>query len=168
MSRLPAKGSPVTALTTLDNEELIRLFEESDWQELALSVADCELLLSKHGEAGTSWGAPGELAMLPPEHAGESPAPVEDDHAPHHLPPAHSVVTAPWLGTFHRAAQPDAAALVELGQAVGKDTELGRIEVMKRFTTLHAGVSGTMGEVYVQDGELVEFAQPLFRIDTHD
>jgi acetyl-CoA carboxylase biotin carboxyl carrier protein len=159
----------LTALTTLDNEELIRLFEESDWQELALRVGDCELLLSKHGEADASWGTSGESATVPPEHAGESPAPVEDegDRAPHHSPPAHSVVTAPSLGTFYRAAQPGAAPLVELGQPVGKDTELGRIEVMKRFTTLRAGVTGRVREVCAQDGELVEFAQPLFRIDTH-
>ena len=65
------------------------------------------------------------------------------------------------------AAQPGAAALVEVDSQVDKDTELCRIEVMKRFTALRAGVAGTVREVYVKDGDLVEFAQPLFLIDTH-
>jgi acetyl-CoA carboxylase biotin carboxyl carrier protein len=145
----------VSTLTTLDSEELIQLFELSDWQELALHVGDCELFLSKNRDAGVTWSANGTHATLPAAAAASS------------QPVGCSVVTAPSLGTFHRAAQPGAAALVAVDSQVGKDTELCRIEVMKRFTTLRAGVAGTVREVYAKDGELVEFAQPLFLIDTH-
>ena len=99
---------------------------------------------------------------------GWEPVQVPDSPPDRYQAPAGcSVVTAPSLGTFHRAAQPGAAALVEVDSQVGKDTELCRIEVMKRFTTLRAGVAGIVREVYARDGELVEFAQPLFLIDTH-
>ena len=153
-------------LTTLDSEELIQLFELSDWQELALRVGDCELFLSKNRDAASS---PPSAHVIPSEHSGTGQGPVQVPDSPgkHQAPVGCSVVTAPSLGTFHRAAQPGAAALVEVDSQVGKDTELCRIEVMKRFTTLRAGVAGTVREVYAKDGELVEFAQPLFLIDTH-
>jgi biotin carboxyl carrier protein len=174
----------VSTLTTLDSEELIQLFELSDWQELALRVGDCELFLSKNRGSGASWSANGAHATLPPaatassqpsahvsppEHSGTGPEPVQVPDSPdrYQAPAGCSVVTAPSLGTFHRAAQPGAAALVEVDSQVDKDTELCRIEVMKRFTALRAGVAGTVREVYVKDGDLVEFAQPLFLIDTH-
>jgi acetyl-CoA carboxylase biotin carboxyl carrier protein len=174
----------VPTLTTLDSEELIQLFELSDWQEFALRVGDCELFLSKNRDAGVTWSAHGAHAtvpaaaaassqpsahVIPSEHSGTGQGPVQVPDSPgkHQAPVGCSVVTAPSLGTFHRAAQLGAAALVEVDSQVGKDTELCRIEVMKRFTTLRAGVAGTVREVYARDGELVEFAQPLFLIDTH-
>ena len=174
----------MSTLTTLDSEELIQLFELSDWQELALHVGDCELFLSKNCDAGVTWSANSAHATLPaaaaassqpPAHVvppgdsgtGQEPARAPDSPGKHPAPAGCNVVTAPSLGTFHRAAQPGAAALVEVDSQVGKDTELCRIEVMKRFTTLRAGVAGTVREVYAKDGELVEFAQPLFLIDTH-
>jgi acetyl-CoA carboxylase biotin carboxyl carrier protein len=151
----------VSTLTTLDSEELIQLFELSDWQELALRVGDSELFLSKNSQPSPH--------VSPPEHpdTGQGPLQVPDSPDKQQAPAGRSVVTAPSLGTFHRAAHPGAAALVEIDSPVGKDTELGRLEVMKRFTALRAGVAGIVREVYAKDGELVEFAQPLFLIDTH-
>ena len=175
----------MSTLTTLDSEELIQLFELSDWQELALRVGECELFLSKNRGSGASWSANGAHATLPPaatassqpsahvsppEHSGTGQEPVQVPDSPpdrYQAPAGCSVVTAPSLGTFHRAAQPGAAALVEVDSQVGKDTELCVIEVMKRATTLRAGVAGIVREVYAKDGELVEFDQPLFLIDTH-
>jgi acetyl-CoA carboxylase biotin carboxyl carrier protein len=162
----------VSTLTALDSEELIRLFELSDWQELALQVGGCELVLSKNREADAPWAATPRASAeaLLPEHPGDGqePAPGFDGSSGENLAlPLRSIVTAPSLGTFYPAAKPGAAAFVEVGQQVGKDTELCLIEVMKRFTALRAGVAGTVREVYAKEGELVEFAQPLFLIDTH-
>jgi acetyl-CoA carboxylase biotin carboxyl carrier protein len=174
----------VSTLTTLDSEELIQLFELSDWQELALRVGECELFLSKSRGSGASWSANGAHATLPaaatarsqpsahvspPEHSSTAQGSVQvpDSSGKHQAPAGCSVVTAPSLGTFHRAAHPGAAALVEVDSPVGKDTELCRLEVMKRFTALRAGVAGIVREVYAKDGALVEFDQPLFLIDTH-
>ena len=156
----------MSTLTTLDSEELIQLFELSDWQELALRVGDCELFLSKNRDSGASRSANG-ASPREPAGAGQEPAKAAESTGKNQAPPASSIVTAPSLGTFYRAPQRGAAPLVELDGQVGKDTELCVIEVMKRTTALRAGVAGTVREVYVKDGDLVEFAQPLFLIDTH-
>jgi acetyl-CoA carboxylase biotin carboxyl carrier protein len=163
----------VSTLSTLDSEELIRLFELSDWQELALEVGGCKLFLSKNRDTDAPWAATAQAAtnVIPPEHSADAGEPVQVCDGPSgetHALPSSIVVTAPSLGTFYRAAKPGAAALVEVNQQVGKDTEIGLIEVMKRFTPLRAGVAGTVREVYAKEGDLVEFAQPLFLIHTNE
>ena len=80
------------------------------------------------------------------------------------VPPGWVQIRAPSLGTFYRAPKPGAPKFVEVGATVTPESDLCLIEVMKLFTTLRSGVSGTVREVYVQDGELVEFDQPLFLI----
>jgi acetyl-CoA carboxylase biotin carboxyl carrier protein len=162
----------VSTLSTPDCEELIRLFELSDWQELALQADGCELFLSKSGDTNAPWASTAQTStnVVPSEHSANGPEPVQLCDSPSdesHALPRGIVVTAPSLGTFYRAAKPGAAALVEVDQQVGKDAEIGLIEVMKRFTPLRAGVAGTVREVYAKEGDLVEFAQPLFLIDTH-
>ena len=72
---------------------------------------------------------------------------------------------APNLGTFYRAPKPGAAPYVTVGQTVDADTEVCLIEVMKLFTSVLAGVEGTVRKVLVEDAELVEYDQPLFLIE---
>jgi acetyl-CoA carboxylase biotin carboxyl carrier protein len=154
-SRHPeAKRFSVTALITAEVEQMIRLFEASDWQRLALQNADSELLLHKNGAPQPS-GAPARIEVDDPLGQSQPAA-------------ASRLITAPSLGTFHRGRHPGAVALVECGQEVSAETELGTIEVLRRFTPLRAGVAGRIIEVCMRDGALVEFAQPLFLIDTHD
>jgi biotin carboxyl carrier protein len=74
------------------------------------------------------------------------------------------VVVAPNLGTFYRAPKPGAAPFLEIGQKVSADTEVCLIEVMKLFTSVKAGVAGTVRHVAVADAELVEGGQPLLYI----
>ena len=75
------------------------------------------------------------------------------------------VVRAPNLGTFYRAPKPGAPPYVAVGQRVEAATEVCLIEVMKLFTSVRAGVAGTVREMLVEDAELVEFDQPLFLIE---
>jgi biotin carboxyl carrier protein len=74
-------------------------------------------------------------------------------------------VTAPNLGTFYRSPKPGSPPFVEIGQAVETQTELCLIEVMKLFTTLKAGVKGTVKRVCVKDAVMVEFGDILFYIE---
>ena len=69
------------------------------------------------------------------------------------------------LGTFYRAEAPGAAPFVEVGAQVGPDTVVCLIEVMKMMNSIPAGVSGTIAEVVAQNGELVEYGAPLFRVE---
>ena len=79
------------------------------------------------------------------------------------VPGAH-VVPAPMLGTFYAAPKPGEPAFVAVGDAVGPDAVLCIVEVMKLMNSVHADISGTIVAIHAENGELVEFGQPLFSI----
>ena len=68
------------------------------------------------------------------------------------------------LGTFYRAEAPGAAPFVEVGATVGPETTVCIIEVMKMMNSVPAGVSGTIVEICSENGHLVEYGEPLFRV----
>ena len=70
----------------------------------------------------------------------------------------------PSIGAFYRAPAPGAAPFVDVGSTVEPDTLVCIIEVMKMMNSVHAGVSGTIAEVCVENGEAVEYGTPLFRV----
>lgn len=157
----------MTKPTARDLEALMELFENSDWKELDLRMEGFELYLSKDPTRRRGVTAP--VAMTVP---ASSPAPASGGHAAPVAPAATSVIPANWiavrapnLGTFYRAPKPGAAPYVELGQHVTPDTEVCLIEVMKLFTSVRAGVAGTVRKVAVQDGEMVEHDQILLYIE---
>ena len=79
--------------------------------------------------------------------------------------PADSIdVTSPFVGTFYRSPTPDAPAFVDVGSVVRPGQTLCIIEAMKLMNEIEAEVSGTVVEVYAQNGKSVEFGQKLFRI----
>jgi acetyl-CoA carboxylase biotin carboxyl carrier protein len=71
---------------------------------------------------------------------------------------------SPMLGTFSRAEAPGAAPFVEVGGKVGPETTVCIIEVMKMMNSVPAGVSGTIAEIVPENGQLVEYGEPLFRV----
>jgi acetyl-CoA carboxylase biotin carboxyl carrier protein len=75
------------------------------------------------------------------------------------------VITSPFVGTFYRSPSPDQASFVEVGGAVKKGQVLCIIEAMKLMNEIEAEVSGKVSEVLAQNGQPVEFGQPLFRIE---
>ena len=75
------------------------------------------------------------------------------------------VVNSPLVGTFYRAASPEADPFVQEGDRVESETVFCIIEAMKVMNEVPAGVSGVVREVLVKNGEPVEFGQPLFRVD---
>lgn len=76
------------------------------------------------------------------------------------------VIPAPMMGTFYAAPRPGEPPFVAPGDAVEPDTVVGIIEVMKLMTPVVAGVSGVISATYVENGQLVEFEQPLFQVKT--
>ena len=83
---------------------------------------------------------------------------------PDDLPEDHLLVRAPMLGTFYSAPKPGAAPFVQVGDVVGPETTLCIIEVMKLMNSVPAGTSGEIAAVYLSDGDLAEFDQPLFAV----
>jgi acetyl-CoA carboxylase biotin carboxyl carrier protein len=168
-------GVVVSNLTPRDIESIVELFKSGDWNELELRYGESELFLSKRVGERPSWPVEGgALQQLPGPHpaptgdpdaiAKPSQSPAAALAAPH-TPAGHVVIEAPSLGTFYRAAKPGVPPFVEIGDQVTPETELCLIEVMKLFTTLRAGVSGTIAKILIPDGAMIERGQPLFIID---
>ncbi|MGW6172217.1 acetyl-CoA carboxylase biotin carboxyl carrier protein [Arthrobacter sp. NPDC055138] len=105
-----------------------------------------------------------------PASAAPAPAPAAGSNgqrhgiSPDNLPAGHTLVTAPMLGTFYGAPKPGEPAFVKVGDTVAADSVLCIVEVMKLMNSVAAGAEGEIAAVFVQDGELVEFEQPLFAI----
>ncbi len=100
-------------------------------------------------------------------------APVAARAAPRRLPmrqpavaalPAGHVVKAPMVGTFYASATPGAPPFVKVGQQVKAGETLGIIEAMKMFNQIEADVAGTVQAILVENGQPVEFDEPMFVI----
>ncbi len=166
-------------ISTGDIDALVQMFEQSKWKELELQVGDVALFLGKDANGQASWDTNKAAAIQVASKAAPQSTPIASaPKAPAavaakapagaiDVPEGCVVVSAPSLGTFYRSAKPGSAPFVEIGQRVDENTELCLIEVMKLFTTLPAGVAGTVRSVFAKDGDLVEFGQALFVIDTN-
>lgn len=161
--------------TPADIENLIELFNRSDWDEMHLKTDTLEIFLSNDPQArrpGQQVAAPVAVAAAPAAVAA-SPAASPVAAAAPAAKGAHEVVVpagmvavrAPNLGTFYRSPKPGAPAYVEVGQTITADTEVCLIEVMKLFTPVKAGVAGTVREICVADGTMVEYEQVLVIVE---
>ncbi len=79
-------------------------------------------------------------------------------------PSTDIVIESPMVGTYYASASPDAPPFVSVGATVNPTSTVCVIEAMKVFTDIPAGVSGTITEVLVKNGQPVEFGQPMFRV----
>jgi acetyl-CoA carboxylase biotin carboxyl carrier protein len=97
--------------------------------------------------------------------APEHPAPMPAGAVPARQVEGMETIESPMLGTFYRAESPGSDPFVEVGSAVEADTVVCIIEVMKMMNSVTAGVAGTIAEVLPENGRLVEFGEPLFRVE---
>ena len=102
-------------------------------------------------------------AVAPVAHAH---APAADAAGPAEPADGASEVTSPLVGSFYRSPSPEAEPFVREGDRVEADSVLGIIEAMKVMNEVRSGVAGVVKEILVKNADAVEFAQPLFRIDT--
>jgi acetyl-CoA carboxylase biotin carboxyl carrier protein len=77
-----------------------------------------------------------------------------------------ALIKSPMVGTFYAASDPDSGPYVKVGDPVGPDTTVCIVEAMKVFNEIPAEVSGKIVAVLVENGEPVEFGQPMFKVDT--
>lgn len=110
--------------------------------------------------------APQPAAAPAPAAPAAAPAQNGKSHgmSPEALAAGHTLVTAPMLGTFYGAPKPGEPAFVQVGDPVAADSVLCIVEVMKLMNSVTAGAAGEIAAVFVKDGDLVEFEQPLFAI----
>lgn len=142
------------AISRADIEAILAAFEASDWRSIQLKADGIDVALSKDG--GALPGAPSGPAIAAPAPQPKPVAlPVEDGSL---------AVTAPSLGSFYRAPKPGAAPFIEVGGRVAAGDDLCLIEVMKLFTSVTSPCAGVVMAILANDGDLVEYGQPLFRI----
>jgi acetyl-CoA carboxylase biotin carboxyl carrier protein len=107
--------------------------------------------------SGTQVGAP-PAASRPAVAVEATSGETRDEKKGH-------VITSPFVGTFYRSPSPDQPSFVEVGGAVKKGQVLCIIEAMKLMNEIEAEVSGKVSEVLAQNGQPVEFGQPLIKVD---
>ncbi|MCB2191262.1 MAG: acetyl-CoA carboxylase biotin carboxyl carrier protein [Deltaproteobacteria bacterium] len=164
------------ALTHNEIISIMKLFRESPFSNLHLEVSDFKLVLSKNGQGMTSLEQAVPAGESPPNEQqipgrggmaeqAASPAPAWPEIDRQQLArEGLEVITSPMLGVFYRAPKPGEAPFVEEGSPVAIGDTLCIIEVMKLYTSITADRQGAIKQIYAQDGEMVEYGQPLFLI----
>jgi len=148
-------------------KKLIDLLEESNLAEIEIKEGEESVRLSRvptgvaPAQAGYAVAAPAPAAEAPRPAA--SAVPAEAEPAGRALPDGH-VTRSPMVGTFYAAPSPDAPPFVKVGQTVKAGDTLGIIEAMKMFNPIEAEVAGTVTAVLVENGQPVEFDEPMFVI----
>lgn len=148
-------------------KKLIELLEESGIDELEIKEGEESVRISRHSKTAAQpiYAAAPAYAPAPaaaPVAAAAAAAPAaEAAPAGQNLAGA---VRSPMVGTFYRAASPTSANFVEVGQSVKKGDILCIVEAMKMMNHIEAETSGVIGQILVENGQPVEFDQPLFTI----
>ena len=162
-------------LTAKDVEEITRLLEQSNFDELYLELDGVKLSL-RRGGGGVPAGTP-ERAPVAPTATRVAPSRAAPASSSQELPAQAAAtagdaniyeVPAPLLGTFYRAPKPGAPPFVVVGSTVEEGTIIGIIEVMKLMNSVRAEVKGTVVEILVEDGAAVEYGQVLLRVSRGD
>lgn len=146
-------------------KKLIELVEESGIAELEISEGEESVRISRYPHGGTlTYAAPPQAPMPSPL---ASPSSAADGGAlPSAEAPARGVeVTAPMVGTFYSSPSPGSKPFVEIGTEVSPGDTLCIIEAMKMMNQIEAEVSGRIVSILAEDGNPVEFGQPLFIIE---
>lgn len=144
-------------------EELIRLVEESQINELEICEGRRKIRISK-GHTNSSGGA--ALGAAPTANPASTPAgEVSPTEPAEKLAPNLKQIVSPMVGTFYRAPAPDAAPFVDVGQLVEVGQTVCIVEAMKLMNEIGSEVRGTVKEALVENGQPVEFGQPLFLVE---
>lgn len=142
-------------------KKLIELFEESSIDELEIHEAEESVRISRHRQQSVQY-APPYYGAPPPPSAAAATALVSTEPA---LPDGH-VVLSPMVGTFYLSASPGQKPFVEIGRNVSIGETLCIIEAMKILNQIESDCAGVVRAVLAEDGQPVEFGQPLFVIKT--
>lgn len=145
-------------------KKLIELLEESNIDEIEIKEGEESVRISRNSAQPVMAAYAHAPAPPPP-----APAPAAEAEAAQPAPaatPASSgqVITSPMVGTFYRSPSPTSASFVEVGQTVKVGDVLCIVEAMKMMNQIEADKAGTIEAILVDNGEPVEFEQPLFSI----
>ncbi len=155
-------------------QKLVRMMTRAELSEIEIDDTASGLRVHLRRDSGQPQSAPLVHVMqgAGPAAAAPMPAAHADPYAP--APGGGSAAAAPgtkpfvspMVGTFYRSPSPETGPFVEVGQSVGEDTVLCIIEAMKVMNEIKAEMRGTIAEILVENGEPVEYGQPLFLLKT--
>lgn len=145
-------------------KKLIELLEESGIDELEIKEGEESVRISRHSKTpAQQYYAP--APMHAPAPAPVAAAPVAAAPAAPSAPVLNGTVArSPMVGTFYRKSSPASPSFVEVGQTVKKGDTLCIVEAMKMMNHIEAETSGVIESILVEDGQPVEYDQPLFTI----
>lgn len=162
-------------LTNEDVERILRIIDESGYDEIRIEHGDLKIYMRRRGggdrrRSEEPTGQPAAAAPPEPQATPEATkAPAVMAKAPGanevRIPEGLVAVRAPMLGTFYRAPAPGAPPFTEEGATVQADSTVCLLEVMKLFNTLKAGVAGRVVRFLVENGQMVEYDQPILLIE---
>ena len=150
---------------------LVDLVSESNISELEITEAEGKVRIVKAGygvpttmmmqPAGQMMMAPQQQHAAPAGEAAPAAAPVAEVAA---APTGH-VVKSPMVGTFYRSASPGSKPFAEVGAPIKEGDPICIVEAMKIMNEIEADMSGTVSKILVENGQAVEFGQPLFIVE---
>jgi acetyl-CoA carboxylase biotin carboxyl carrier protein len=143
-------------------KKLIELLEESNIDEIEIKEGEESVRISRNGAQALTMAA-----RAAPVYAAPTPPPPPPAAAPPAPPVATSMgheLRSPMVGTFYRSPSPSSAAFVEVGQTVKVGDVVCIVEAMKMMNQIEADKAGTISAILVENGQPVEFDQPLFSI----
>ena len=140
-------------------KKLIELLEESNVYEIEIKEGEEAVRISRGG-------APVQAPMMPAPMMAPAAAPAATSTAAPEAPAAIAghTVNSPMVGTYYKSSAPGAKPFIEVGQKVNVGDTICIVEAMKMMNQIEADKSGTIGAILVEDGEPVEFDQPLITI----
>ena len=141
---------------------LIDLVQQSGIAELEITEGEEKVRISRHGAQVNYPQAPMSASsfVLPTEHAGAVPVAT-----PGPTEPTGHTLKSPMVGTFYRCPSPGTPSFVEVGQTVTKGQTLCIIEAMKLLNEIESDAAGVVKAIMVENGQPVEYGQPLFIIE---
>lgn len=144
-------------------KKLIELLEESDVAEIEIHEGEESVRISRYSATAMMPVAMPQASVAAPQTAA-SPIPMVASAEPPAEPEGHAV-RSPMVGTFYRSPSPGSKPFVEVGQQVAAGDTLCIIEAMKILNQIESDKSGTVKKILVENGEPVEYNEPLFIID---
>ncbi len=149
-------------------KKLIELLEESDIGELEIKEGEESVRISRNSKNTQYMTMPpqnyGYAQPQAPAPSAEAPAPAASTAAPASQEPNGHLVRSPMVGTFYRSPSPGSPTFVEVGKHVKAGDVICIIEAMKMMNQIEADKAGVIEAILVEDGEPVEFDQPLVTI----
>ncbi len=147
-------------------QEIVKLMKENEITEFEMERDGLKIVLKKSGAVQI------HPNTISPEAASVQ-MPSQNQNIPKAEPSASqtealkkgNIITSPMVGTFYRAPSPEAPSFIEKGQNVKKGDIVCIIEAMKVMNEIESEFSGKISEIFIENGEPVEFGQPIFRIE---